>query len=49
MIPVRNFGFVLNYPKQKDKKKKRSLVEHSFAWLNAFKSVKNINLLIQPI
>lgn len=39
-IPVRNMGFVTEYPKTKDRK--RPMVEHTFAWINAFKALKTI-------
>src|SRR5690606_6066633 len=39
-IPVRNHGFAVEYKKTKDSK--RSIVEHFFAWTNAFKALKTI-------
>ena len=40
-IPVRNHGFLVEYPKTKDLK--RPIVEHFFAWINAFKALKTIS------
>jgi transposase len=40
VIPVRDIGFDTEYPKCKDKK--RPIVEHALAWINAFKALKVI-------
>ena len=40
-IPVRNMGYRVPYPKTKDSK--RPIIEHTFAWINAFKSLKTIS------
>ncbi len=40
-IPVRNHGFTAPYIVSRDSK--RPLVEHAFAWINAFKQLKTIS------
>lgn len=40
-IPLRNHGFTIPYPSFKDKK--RPIIEHTFAWINAFKNLKTIS------
>jgi hypothetical protein len=39
-IPVRNMDYSVDYPKTRDTK--RPIVEHAFAWINAFKALKVI-------
>lgn len=39
-IPVRNQGFIVELPISRDRK--RPIVEHTFAWINAFRALKTI-------